>query len=283
MQNQGQYNSEILGSQNYRLNEAEKKLDELQNQEQYNSETLEQQNFQLQQLQRMMENYRYQQGGSGNHYAQSGEDGIVEYIAEWMQIPLSEVTYLDLGANHAKYLSNTCHFYEHGAHGVLVEANPQLIKELKEQRPRDIVLNYCVGKKGGEKIPFYILDKDGLSSFDYKKVEECIATTPSLKLRDTVEVETITVSEILERYFDQAPVLVNLDIEGIELEVLKNFPFEQYRPLIFIVETIPYRPKLVIGEKETDVLEYMKSVGYIEYAFTGINSILIDERRIRSN
>ena len=282
LQNQGQYNSETLGSQNFRLTEAEKKLGELQNQSQYNSDTLIEQNYQIQQTKRAIENIRYQAGGVGSHYAQSGEDAVIEYIVDRLQIPLSEVTYLDLGANHAKYLSNTNYFYEHGARGVLVEANPQLIEELTTQRPDDIVLNRCITTKSGEKIPFYILSGDGLSSCDRVTVEETLEENPEIQIEKTVDVETITIQDILKEYFEKPPVLVNVDIEGMELEVLKGFDFEHFRPLMFIVETIPYRAKLVVGEKEETVLEFMKSNGYVEYAFTGINSILIDAKKLEN-
>ena len=282
LQNQSQYNSETLESQNFRLTEAEKKLSGLQNQGQYNSETLVEQNYQLEQIKKAIENFHYQAGGAGSHYAQSGEDAVVEYIAERLQIPFSEVTYLDLGANHAKYLSNTNYFYEHGARGVLVEANPQLIEELTTQRPEDVVLNRCVATKSGERIPFYILSGDGLSSCDKEAVDETLEKNPQIHIEKTVDVETITVQDILAQYFKKPPILVNVDIEGMELDVLEGFDFEHFRPLIFIVETIPYRTKLVVGEKEQAVLDFMKSKGYEEYAFTGINSILIDTTQLEN-
>ena len=282
LQNQSQYNSETLESQNFRLTEVEKKLSGLQNQGQYNSETLVEQNYQLEQIKKAIENFHYQAGGAGSHYAQSGEDAVVEYIAERLQIPFSEVTYLDLGANHAKYLSNTNYFYEHGARGVLVEANPQLIEELTTQRPEDVVLNRCVATKSGERIPFYILSGDGLSSCDKEAVDETLEKNPQIHIEKTVDVETITVQDILAQYFKKPPILVNVDIEGMELDVLEGFDFEHFRPLIFIVETIPYRTKLVVGEKEQAVLDFMKSKGYEEYAFTGINSILIDTTQLEN-
>ena len=74
-------------------------------------------------------------------FAQSGEDMIISYVLHFLQKPISEVTYLDLGANHAKELSNTYHFYQMGAKGVLLEANPELIHELEQVRSRDIILN----------------------------------------------------------------------------------------------------------------------------------------------
>lgn len=96
-------------------------------------------------------------------YSQSGEDSIIMYIMAMKGIPLSECSYLDLGANHPKVMSNTYFFYEQGARGVLVEANPKLADELGNERSGDIVLNKCISGKSGEKLDFNILNLDGLS------------------------------------------------------------------------------------------------------------------------
>lgn len=45
-------------------------------------------------------------------FAQSGEDSIVTYILHVLDIPLEQTTYVDLGANHAKELSNTYYLYK---------------------------------------------------------------------------------------------------------------------------------------------------------------------------
>ena len=49
---------------------------------------------------------------SSSVYAQSGEDAIISYILKFLQIQSNEITYLDLGANHAKELSNTFYFLQ---------------------------------------------------------------------------------------------------------------------------------------------------------------------------
>lgn len=210
--------------------------------------------------------------------SQSGEDAIIAYLLNVLGRSLSDCTYLDLGANHAKYLSNTFYFYQKGARGVLVEANPQLIGELKLFRGGDIILNKCVSSQSGNKIPFYVMSGDGLSTSDRNEAEAAIIENPTLSIDAVVEVETITVSELLHHYFDGAPTLMNIDIEGEEMNVLRSIDFEAYRPLIISIETIPYRRHLVIEEKREEIVAFMQAVGYTEYAFTGINSIFLDKR-----
>ena len=208
--------------------------------------------------------------------AQAGEDCIIAYILKVLGKDFSQCSYLDLGANHAKDLSNTYYFYEKGASGVLVEANPYLIPELKLYRNRDTILNRCISSKSGEKIKFYVFNGDGLSTPDYKAAQEFLEKNAALEIVDTVDVETVTVNEILEGCYTESPTILNIDIEGMEIDILKSIDFEKYRPKIIICEMIEYRASLTVGEKNKSILEYMKSIDYEEFAFTGINSIFID-------
>lgn len=217
-----------------------------------------------------------------NKYAQSGEDGITAYIFKMMGVKPEHVNYLDLGANHARDLSNTYYFYKSGASGVLVEANPNLIPELKLLRNRDVILNNCISGTDDDFVDFYIMNGDGLSTGNKASVDEISSVNPELKVAETVRVKTISVNTILDQYFSHGPFLLNIDIEGGEMDVLTSLNFEKYRPLVIVVETIPYEANLVIGKKNDEVISYLQSKGYVEYAFTGINSIFVDEERIKS-
>lgn len=211
-------------------------------------------------------------------WSQSGEDTILAYIFYVLGIKTEDIEYLDLGANHAKELSNTYYFYNKGAKGVLVEANPQLIGELKYYRHRDIILNKAVSINDGENVDFYILNGDGLSTMDKKSAEEACRLNSVLRIEEVKTVETISINRIIEKYFEKAPTFISIDIEGQEIELINSIDFEKYRPLVIIVESIEYRPYLDINIKNNEVVNVMKEYGYVEYAFTGINSIFIDEK-----
>ncbi len=214
--------------------------------------------------------------------SQSGENAILAYITSYLGIDASACSYLDLGANHAKHLSNTYYFYKRGARGVLVEANPDLIAELKFYRSGDIILNRCIAEKSGQTVDFYLMSGDGLSTADKNWVGKVQESNPSIQVEKIVSVQTITVNEILDIYFDGAPVMINIDIEGCEKKILASINFETHRPLAILVEMIPYRPHLVVGRKDEEIVRFMKSKGYVEYAFTGINSIFLDEEQIKN-
>ena len=216
-----------------------------------------------------------------NSFSQSGEDMICEYVLKFLRTDISRVNYLDLGANHAKELSNTYKFYKMGGRGVLVEANPELIPELTENRKGDVILNNVIvpsdeAFKGS--TDFYVLSGDGLSTLDYESAVKACEVNPEITIKQKYSVNTVTVSEILDRYFKDGMDILNIDLEGIEYQILKEFDFSKIRPKIILLENIEYKPYLVTEKSfSQDAAELLKSNNYVEYAFTGINSIFLDK------
>jgi FkbM family methyltransferase len=209
-------------------------------------------------------------------YAQSGEDSIVSYILNVLGLQVSDTMYIDLGANHAKELSNTYYLYQKGARGILVEANPSLIPELRLFRNRDIILNKCISTETQQSLTFYVLSGDGLSTSSLATAEEYCHLNNNIEIVETIEVESITYHEIIDKFLGKAPTLLSVDIEGIDFDIIKSIDFSSHRPLIIILEMIEYKTELNHASKNIDLKNYLELNGYEEYAFTGINSIFLD-------
>lgn len=210
-------------------------------------------------------------------YAQAGEDAVILFILENLHVNVQKASYLDLGANHAKTLSNTYALYEKGMRGVLLEANPELIPELKLNRSEDMIVHRCLALKSGRPVTFYVLSGDGLSTPDKNMVQQVMAENPQIRIVKEIEVDTITIRELMEQYFVQAPVVLNIDLEGMEYEILKQIDFARMRPLIIVVEMIAYSTMINAGKRNQQILKYMEENHYVEYAFTGINSVFVDQ------
>ena len=208
-------------------------------------------------------------------YSQAGEDAILMYIFVMLGVPLSQCNYLDLGANHPCDMSNTWFFYQQGATGILVDANPKLAEELRRARPKDQVINACVGPVSGETLDFHVLSADGLSAPG--DVSEVLRANPAVRVLETIPMQTVAVNDLMEQ-LGGAPKILNLDIEGMEMEILRSIDFAKYRPTTMIIEMIPYSKQLVAGKKNPEILRFMQEKGYVEYAFTGINSIFLDKQ-----
>ena len=208
-------------------------------------------------------------------YSQSGEDSILAYICFVLGFPFEAVTYIDLGANHAKEMSNTYFFYAKGARGVLVEANPDLIPELKFFRNRDIILNNVIDTVSGKEVDFYILNGDGLSTPSYESALNFCDINENLRITSQHKVKTIDYKTIAENYLGTPPTILSIDIEGMDLDILNSIDYEKYRPAIIVVEMISYNKFLNYKSKNKAISEYLDDKGYDEYAFTGINSIFV--------
>ena len=105
-----------------------------------------------------------------------------------------------------------------------------------------MTLNYnkCISEKSGEQITFYIMSGDGLSCTDIDTVNNMIEKNPNLYIKEQVTVDTISVSDIFEKYFEKGPIVLNIDIEGMEYSILKQIDFDRYAPLVIVVERIEY-------------------------------------------
>ena len=216
-----------------------------------------------------------------NSYSQSGEDGILDYVIRVLGIPYNEVSYIDLGANHPKDLSNTFSFYSKGARGVIVEANPNLIPRLNFFREGDIVLNRCMDTVSEKEVTFYIMNVDGLSTMNYEAAIEMCNVNPNLYIAEKRTVRTISINDIIDNYMEKAPTILSIDLEGKDIEILNSINFERFRPLLIVVEVIDYDTKLAYHTKNETIKEFLLDKSYEEYAFTGINSIFIDANRIK--
>src|SRR5487761_2603734 len=101
-------------------------------------------------------------------YSQCGEDLILQYL--FMVLQIEKVSYLDLGAHHPTYLSNTYLFYESGGQGVCVEPDPSLFATFPKKRPRDTHLNCGVGITPGE-AEFFVMSTRTLNTFSKAEAE----------------------------------------------------------------------------------------------------------------
>jgi FkbM family methyltransferase len=206
-------------------------------------------------------------------FAQSGEDLIIDYIFKLRGI--SHPSYIDIGANHPFYLSNTAHFYLKGCRGINVEANPNLIIDFTKFRDKDINLNCGVGVRE-EKLDFFIISDPTLSTFSQSEAD-AVTKTGTYSILETKKVKTYTIEHLLKTYcHNYLPDFLSIDVEGFDFEIIKTIDFDLYKPKVICVESHNYSP-IGAGNKREDLIDYILSKNYHEYADTGLNSILVEK------
>lgn len=207
-------------------------------------------------------------------YAQCGEDMIVDFLFMW--IGRNDISYLDIGAHHPTWLSNTYHFYRKGNRGVLIEPDSDLCRGLREKRPKDTVLNLAVGVSGDDKISMYVMTSRTLNTLDRAQAE-ALQGTGRERIEDVRNVRRQGINEILGEHFGSSkPNFVSLDIEGQDFDILQAWDFVRFRPEIFCVETLTYSQSNT-ERKLTEVIDLMISRRYRVYADTYINTIFVCE------
>ena len=74
---------------------------------------------------------------SADYFSQNGMDKKVKTLFDSIGRDISKIRYLDIGSNTWLLYNNSYMFYRAGSNGVLVEANPDFVDEIKRNRPRD--------------------------------------------------------------------------------------------------------------------------------------------------
>lgn len=204
-------------------------------------------------------------------YSQCGEDLIIRFIFDQLQI--AKPTYIDVGAHHPYYLSNTALFYENGSRGINIEPDPQLFEAFTKYRKKDINLNIGIGAEDGE-ADFYLISSPTLNTFS-KEEAEAYKNEGDYTITGTIKTPVRSLKTILNGHYQASfPQLLNLDAEGIDELILNSIDYTSSYPLVICVETISFSTSRN-GVKNNALIEFVKSKGYMVYADTYINTILV--------
>lgn len=210
----------------------------------------------------------------GQTYSQCGEDVIIDY-AITRKFKIASPTYLDIGAHHPKWLSNTYRFYQRGCCGVCVEPDKELCDRFKAVRKRDTCINAGVSIDGRASADIYLMHPPTCSTFS-KVAADKFARMEGFKIREVRRLPMLTINQIIEQYFDRCPNIISIDTEGFDYPILKTFDFSRYSPEMFCVETLSMGDDRI--ERKTDqVRHFLEANGYSVYADTYINTIFISD------
>jgi FkbM family methyltransferase len=209
-------------------------------------------------------------------YSQCGEDLITDFIFQMLKI--ENPSYIDIGAHHPYYLSNTALMYEKGSKGISIEPDPVLFDFIKKERPNEVTLNVGVGEKDAGNIDFYIMNVPTLNTFSKEEADR-YASYKDKHIKEVVKIPIQSINSIIEKYNDNvSPNFVSIDVEGMDLVVVKSIDFNRYRPEVFCIETLSYTENNT-EVKLNDIISYVESQGYFLYADTYINSIFVDKAK----
>lgn len=155
----------------------------------------------------------------GSLHSQLGQEAFVVGMTDGA----TALKYLELGAFDPQLLSNTATLRESfGWEGLSVDPNPDVLEKFILANLEHSFLN--VGAAGKDTSAMLI--QNGALSYTQPVLN---GKTPKSEIVDLVDIK-----KIVERF--SSIDYLSVDIEGSELEVLIEFPFERVKPLIITVE-----------------------------------------------
>lgn len=194
-----------------------------------------------------------------NSYSQEGEDLVLQRIFANYKSGF----YVDVGAHHPKRFSNTFLFYQKGWRGINIDPLPGTIKLFNKYRPRDINLEQGVAEKE-ETLDYYQFNEPALNSFSKELSEKREKTYDSYFVKDIIKIEVKPLSKILDKYLLNNKIdFLNVDVEGLDLAVLKSNDWSKYRPKFVLVEIL----ESSLHDLDNDpIFQIMKENNYIIFS-----------------
>jgi len=210
-------------------------------------------------------------------FSQSGEDIIVWFLLQHLKI--QHPTYVDIGAHHPEYLSNTALFYLLGSRGINIEPDPRLFAKFTKSRSEDINLNIGIAASSGSMI-FYRMTDPALSTLSAAEASR-MSSEEGISISERFEVPVDTIRNVLQRH-QCCPDFLSIDVEGKDLEILESYDFATHRPAVICIETISFSLH-GNGVKNSAIPVLLARHGYRMYADTYINTIFVDDARFSSS
>lgn len=205
-------------------------------------------------------------------YSQQNEDAVaINYFEKkWGGF------YIDIGAFDPEKYSNTYRLTQLGWTGINIEPNPVSVRKFNEYRKKDTNLNVGVGSVKG-KLKYYSFNNPAVNTFDKIHAERW-GSVPGFNIIEEIMVEVKPLKEILDEYLpaNKKIDLMSIDVEGLDLDVLKSNCWSKYRPELLIVENDFYS-NLNLLDNELTI--YLKELGYRLDSISGISLFFVDSNK----
>lgn len=185
-------------------------------------------------------------------------------------------TYMDIGCYHPVVDNNTAFLYQGGWRGTLIDPNPAVKLEVEKYRPQDLFLQVAVTIDPTINELMVFNDANSMNSMDKVFVERAQKAN-DIEIIKILKVESITIDEAFQKHVDRfgsAPSVVNIDVEGMDYDVITSFSFK-YRPLFIIIEDE------ILGSFEGSKLKlFMESKDYAIVSANFLSGIYMDKQNI---
>jgi FkbM family methyltransferase len=195
-------------------------------------------------------------------HSQFGEDRILADLFE----DRSDGLCIEVGANDGVNDSTTYYFEQKGWDCLLVEPNPDLCREIRAVRRARLF--ECAASAGEGTATLYIAEgaerAHGVSGLSADGEAARRIAGYGFTARP-LEVRMRRLDDMLEEAgIARSPDFISIDVEGHEIEVLKGFSVDRWKPGIIIAEDNSHF-------QDDTVPRYLLRFGYVPFRRTGVN------------
>ena len=158
--------------------------------------------------------------------------------------------FLDVGASHYQYASNTYYLEkELGWSGLAVEPMVHFEPGYAKHRPRSRFMPFFVSDVSDQKVTMYTHGKDFLANSSDKSFVERFGKNPQ-----EFVATSITLNDLLQKTGIERVDFMSMDIELSEPKALAGFDIKRYKPALVCIE----------GHEEVrqQILDYFAANGY---------------------
>jgi len=141
--------------------------------------------------------------------------------------------YVDVGCYHPVHRNNTYLLHMQNWSGVNIDTSQFSINLFNFMRPKDLNYNCAISDKNENIKLFYQKELSQLSTTEKSQAESVFQG--NIKEKD---IQAFTLDEILSkgRYNNSIIDFLDVDVEGVDLKVLKGLSFDKFKPKLVCIE-----------------------------------------------
>lgn len=202
------------------------------------------------------------------YYSQNGEDIVLGSIFKGIKNGF----YVDIGAHHPKRYSNTLKLYKNGWTGLNVDANPLSIEEFKKYRKRDENILAGIGASA-EILTYHMFADPAVNTFSVQDAEKWKKSKWNTYLGHR-DIKAVSLNSLLDKYVTKNTKIdyLNIDIEGLDLQVIKTLNWEKYSPTVISIEDHSFS---VANTDASELYKYLSGKNYVLHSYLNFSLIFV--------